>query len=218
MHSLITLAGDTVAQHPHLALLIAFAGAVIEAVAVLGVIFPGTPMLMAVAGAASVAGMPMWPILLVAVAGAVIGDGVSFWIGRRYGARIRTAWPIRSYPTLMTNAEAFFRRFGVVSVGLARFVPVIRSTVPLVAGMTGMPTRRFLIANVLSALVWAPAHVLPAKLAGVAILQLEAGGWWLPAGIGVLLLGVLVAAVALHRLGRPPRVTIVGKRHSSLRP
>ncbi len=218
MHRLIAATAGAVAHHPELALLIAFAGAVIEAVAVLGVVVPGTPMLMAVAGAASVAGMSVWPIMLVAVAGAVIGDGVSFWIGRRYGAQIRTWWPIRSHPALITRAEAFFRRFGVPSVALARFVPVIRSTVPLVAGMTGMPTRPFLVANILSALVWAPAHVLPAKLAGVAILRLQAGGWWVPVGIGVLLLAMLGAAVALHRLGRPAKVTIVTKCHSSPRP
>ena len=204
MHSLIAAAADAVTQYPALALFIAFAGAVIEAVVVVGVVVPGTPMLMAVAGAASVAGRPMLPILLVGILGAVIGDGVSFWIGHRYGGRIRGMWPFRTRPQLIARAEAFFHRFGVPSVALARFVPVMRSTVPLVAGMTGMPVRQFFIANVLSALVWAPAHVFPAQLAGVALNRLQAGGWWVPAAIGVGLLAVAAAAVALHRLGRSP--------------
>lgn len=209
MGSLIAAAAAVVGQHPGWALLVAFAGAVIEAVVVVGVVVPGTPLLMAVAGAASVAGQPMWPILLVAVLGAVIGDGISFWIGHRYGSRLRGVWPFRARPQLIARAEAFFHRFGVPSVALARFVPVMRSTVPVVAGMTGMPVRRFLAANVLSALVWAPAHVFPAQLAGVALNSLRAGGWWVPAGIGLALLAVAAGAVALHRFGRslsPPAV------------
>lgn len=193
-----------VAHHPVMALLVAFAGAVVEAVVVVGVIVPGTPILMAVAGAASVAGRSMLPILLVAVLGAVVGDGISFWVGHRYGSRLRGMWPFRRNPQLIARAEAFFRRFGVPSVALARFVPVMRSTVPVVAGMTGMPVRRFFATNVLSALVWAPAHVYPAQLAGVALNRLNAGDWWAPAAIGAVLLGVAAAAVALHRLGRSP--------------
>ena len=202
MNGLIAWASGAVAGHPGMALAIAFAGAVIEAVVVVGVVVPGTPMLMAVAAAASVAGRPMLPILLVGVLGAIVGDGLSFWIGHHYGARMRGAWPFRSRPQLIARAEVFFRRWGVPSVALARFVPVIRSTVPLVAGMTGMPVRRFLAANVLSAMVWAPAHVYPAQLAGVAFNRWRAGGWWMPVAIGVVLVAVAGAAVMLHRLGR----------------
>ncbi len=204
MDGLIAWASGAVVGHPLLALLIAFAGAVIEAVVVVGVIVPGTPMLMAVAAAASLAGRPMLPILVVGVLGAIIGDGISFWVGRHYGARIRGMRPFRDRPQAIERAEAFFRRFGMPSVALARFVPVLRSTVPLVAGMTGMPVRRFALANVLSALVWAPAHVYPAQLAGVAINQWRAGGWWVPVGVGLALLALAAGAVALHRLGRAP--------------
>ncbi len=205
MHGLIAWASGAVVQYPALALLVAFAGAVMEAVVVVGVIVPGTPMMMAVAGAASLAGRPMLPILVVGVLGAIMGDGISFWIGHHYGARIRGMRPFRGRPQVIERAEAFFCRFGMPSVGLARFVPVLRSTVPLVAGMTGMPIRRFLVANVLSALVWAPAHIYPAQLAGAALTQWQAGGWWLPMAVGVLLLALAAGAVALHRLGRVPQ-------------
>jgi len=191
-----------VAQHPGLATLVAFAGAVIEAVAVLGVIIPGTPILMAVAGAAGLAGLPMAPILAAAIVGAVIGDGVSFWLGHRYGGRIRTIWPFASRPALIGRAETFFRRFGALSVALARFVPVLRSTVPLVAGMAGMPVRRFAVANALSALVWAPVHVFPAQLAGLSVGRLQAGDWQTAGAIAAALALMAALAYALHRVGR----------------
>ena len=192
-----------VGQNPELAILVAFAAAIIEAVAVLGILLPGTPILMAVAGAAALAGMPIWPIMVVAVVGAVIGDFVSFWLGQRFSERLRGVWPLSRRPELMCQAEAFFRRYGTASVAICRFVPVLRSTVPLVAGMAGMRRGRFLLANVLSACVWAPAHVLPAQYAGLSLDRLEAGEWqpalfWLLAFAAVSGLGWLV-----HRRFRP---------------
>lgn len=195
---------DLVAQYPLLATLIAFAAAIIEAVAVLGILIPGTPILMAVAGAAALAGVSMTPILIVSIVGAVIGDFVSFYAGGRYNKRLRSLWPFSRRPVLMEHAEKFFHRYGTFSVALCRFVPVLRSTVPLVAGMAGMSRNRFLLANVSSALVWAPAHVYPAQLAGLSLERLQTGDWWTAA---LCTAGLLTACMlgwwAHRRLVRP---------------
>jgi len=175
--SLINGAADLAAQYPLLAILIAFAAAVIEAVAVLGVLIPGTPILMAVAAAGAMAGMSMMPIMIVSIIGAVIGDFVSYWFGHRFRFRLRGVWPFASRPAMMDHAERFFDRYGTASVAICRFIPVLRSTVPLVAGMAGMARSRFLIANVCSAFVWAPAHVVPAQFAGLSLAELQAGDW-----------------------------------------
>jgi membrane protein DedA with SNARE-associated domain len=190
---------NLVALHPIGALGMAFLAAIIEAVAVVGILIPGTPILMAVAGAAAMAGQPMLPFLAVAVVGAVIGDFLSFWVGKRFSFRLRRVWPFSSRPALMTNAVRFFDRFGVYSVALCRFVPVLRSTVPLVAGMAGMPQRRFVVANVASALVWAPLHIYPAQLAGLSIGRLRDGDWQSGALWGAALLAGCAAAWAVHR-------------------
>jgi membrane protein DedA with SNARE-associated domain len=175
--SLINDAADLTAQYPLLAILIVFAAAIIEAVAVLGMVIPGTPILMAVAAASAMAGMSMMPIIIAAIIGAVIGDFVSYWLGHRFRFRLRGMWPFATRPILMGHAEGFFHRYGAASVAICRFLPVLRSTVPLVAGMAGMARSRFLIANIASAFVWAPAHVLPAQFAGLSLVDLEAGDW-----------------------------------------
>jgi membrane protein DedA with SNARE-associated domain len=175
--SLINGAADLTAQYPALAILLAFLASIIEAVAVLGILVPGTPILMAVAGAGAMAGLSMTPILIVAVIGAVIGDFVSFWLGHRFRFRLRGMWPFATRPSLIGHAETFFHRYGTASVAICRFVPVLRSTVPLVAGMASMTRSRFLLANVSSALVWAPAHIVPAQFAGLSLIDLEAGNW-----------------------------------------
>jgi membrane protein DedA with SNARE-associated domain len=182
-----------VGQNPELAILVAFLAAIIEAVAVLGVLLPGTPILMAIAGAAAMSGMSVWPIMAVAVLGAVIGDFISFWLGGRFSVRLRGVWPFRTRPELLVEAERFFARYGMASVAICRFLPVLRSTVPLVAGMVGMSRRRFLIANVASAFVWGPVHVLPAQYAVLSLDRLAAGEWQ-PAALCVLAFVVVSAA------------------------
>ncbi len=200
MWGIVSQVSDVLAQNPELAILIAFTAAIVEAVAVLGILVPGTPILMAVAGAAAMADMPMTPILVVSIVGCIIGDGISFWLGGRYSGRLRGSWPFATRPWMMQRAEAFFRRYGTMSVALCRFVPVLRSTVPLVAGMAGMRRQHFVIANVASAFVWAPAHVLPAQFAGRSILDIQAGNWQAAAVWGGGFLAFALAAVALHRV------------------
>jgi undecaprenyl-diphosphatase len=188
-----------VAHYPGGALAAVFLAAIIEAVAVLGIVIPGTPILMAVAGAAAMAGQPMLPFLALSIAGAVIGDFLSFWVGKRFSGRLRGVWPFSSRPALMENAAHFFDRYGVSSVALCRFVPVLRSTVPLVAGMAGMRQRRFVLANVASALVWAPVHIYPAQLAGLSVGRLRDGDWQSAALWGAILLAGCAAAWVVHR-------------------
>lgn len=189
-----------VAAYPAYALIVVFAAAIIEAVAVLGILVPGTPILMAVAGAAAMSGQPMLPFLALSIAGAVIGDFLSYWIGRRFSSRLRLVWPFSRRPELVVNAGRFFARYGVSSVALCRFVPVLRSTVPLIAGMAGMRQRNFVVANVASALVWAPVHIYPAQMAGMSLDRLRDGDWRSALLWGALLLGCCAAGWALHRL------------------
>jgi len=189
-----------VAQNPEWALVVAFLAAIIEALAIVGAIIPGTVIVMGVAGAAAAAGQKMLPFLAVAVLGAVIGDFLSYWLGYRFRFTVRQWWPLAQRPQLMASADRFFARYGSFSVALCRFIPVLRSTVPLVAGIAGMSRRRFLIANVASALVWAPAHVCPAQLAGLSFDRLREGDWQSAAflGAGVVACGVLVWLLHRH--------------------
>ena len=188
-----------VADYPQWALAITFLAAIIEALAIVGTIIPGTFIVMGVAGAAAAAGQPMLPFLGVAVLGAVIGDFVSYWVGFRFRFTVRQWWPLSTRPQIMASADRFFARYGSFSVALCRFIPVLRSTVPLVAGVAGMSRRRFLVANVSSALVWAPAHVCPAQLAGLSIDRLRDGDW---ASAAFLAAGVIAFGIAIWLLHR----------------
>jgi membrane protein DedA with SNARE-associated domain len=188
-----------VALHPGWAIVVAFLAAIIEAVAIVGTFIPGTVIVMGVAGAAAAAGQPMLPILGVAILGAVIGDFLSYWVGFHFRFTVRGWWPLATRPQIMASADRFFARWGSFSVALCRFIPVLRSTVPLVAGITGMSRRRFLIANVTSALIWAPAHVFPAQLAGLSIDRLRDGDWMSAAWLGAIVVVCGIAVWLVHR-------------------
>lgn len=169
MHSLITGLTDFVAQHPHLAAVVVFLLAASESIVVVGALVPGTAVLLAIAAMVGLGHLALWPILLAAVLGAVAGDGLSYWIGRRHRARIGAMWPFSRHPALMARGHAFLDRHGGKSIFIARFTPGMRAIVPVMAGSAGMAPGRFYAANIASAAVWAPAHILPGALAGMGL-------------------------------------------------
>lgn len=184
----------------HTAAIVAvFVCATIEAVAVLGTLFPGTVILMTIAGAGAISGQSMLPYLAAAILGAVLGDGLSYATGRLFHQRVRQVWPFRQRPALMDSAERFFVRFGVGSVLLCRFIPVLRSNLPLFAGMANMPSSRFFVANIASALLWAPLHIYPAQMAGLSLSRLAAGDWRGAAFWAAVLLAGGMAGWAVHQ-------------------
>ncbi|MCX5581447.1 bifunctional DedA family/phosphatase PAP2 family protein [Kaistia terrae] len=160
---------ELVAQHPHWAGVLVFVTAMAESIAVVGMFVPGTAILIGIGAVAGLGELPLWPILIWATLGAIAGDGVSYWLGHRYKEPIRSSWPFRQRPELFEKGEAFFHRFGSMSVAIGRFVPGVRAIIPVVAGVVGMSPLRFYIVNILSALVWAPAHILPGAGMGLAL-------------------------------------------------
>ncbi len=124
----------------------------------MGFFLPGDSLLF-LAGAlvaSHVIGLPFWVLAAGVFAAAVLGDQVGFLIGRRYGPRVFTRPDSRLFRREHAlRAQAFFRRHGPIAVVLGRFVPVVRTFVPVVAGVGDMPRRRFTAFNLLGAVVWA---------------------------------------------------------------
>ncbi|WP_256752897.1 bifunctional DedA family/phosphatase PAP2 family protein [Mesorhizobium sp. Mes31] len=157
---------DYIASHPHLAYAAIFVLALSESLPAIGAVIPGTAVIVGLAALVPSGVLTLWPMLISAFLGAIVGDGLSFWLGHRYHREILLRWPLNRYPELIARSEAFFQRHGGKSVFLARFTPGVRAFVPLVAGMVRMPARRFYYANIVSAFVWAPSHILPGVLVG----------------------------------------------------
>lgn len=99
---------------------------------------------------------PIWQLLLVAVVFAVLGDQLGYQIGRWAGPPILRSRAARIIgEERIDKAHEFFESRGPHAVILARFVPIIRTIVPVLAGVSGMERRRFIPYNIIGGVAWA---------------------------------------------------------------
>lgn len=184
--------------------LLLFAGAIAfsESLAFVGILMPGVALLFALALAAGEQGFPLVPLLIAAFAGAVAGDGVSYLLGRYADHWVRRHWPFNAHPDWHRRGENFFRRYGPLSIVLGRFVGPVRPVIPFIAGTFEMPASRFFAVNVLSAIGWAPAYVLPGFLVGRSADELL-GHWQALFYPGLGLVVLLLIAAVLHQHLQP---------------
>jgi membrane-associated protein len=127
----------------------------------LGFFLPGdtllfTAGLLATTGAI---GTPLWAVVLALVAAAVVGGEGGFFIGRSAGRAVLERSRLVQDDQL-ERAERFFARHGRKTLVLARFVPVVRTLVPVVAGAARMPQRTYAAGNVVGAVLWAAGLTL----------------------------------------------------------
>ncbi|HZP21658.1 MAG TPA: DedA family protein [Bauldia sp.] len=180
----------------------AFAGPIIglicfgESLVVIGILLPGTAVLVVVGGFIGSGLLSPWPILIAAVIGAALGDTVSYYLGPLFGRQIFYQWPLNTQRRSVARARLFFQRWGLAAVFLGRFFGPVRSFVPFLAGLMAMDVRRFQIANIGSALVWAPVVLSPGWLVA------KSTRYWISLGeadrIGLLAAAIgAVAAVAV---------------------
>lgn len=125
----------------------------------IGFFLPGDTLLFIAGFLASSAGgrhLPALPVTaLVVFASAAAGDQVGYLFGRRVGPAIFRRPKSRLFdPVNVERAEKFFERRGPAALIIARFVPVVRTFVPIVAGVGNMNYRRFVLFNLIGALLW----------------------------------------------------------------
>ncbi len=116
---------------------------------------PGDSLLFVAGAVAALVGMPLWLIVMVLIAAALCGDNTNYWIARRVGPAIfddpRSRW---LNPRNLQRTHDFYERHGGKTILVARFVPLMRTFVPFVAGLGRMQYRKFLGYSALAACAW----------------------------------------------------------------
>ena len=140
---------------------IIFALAFGESLAVISLLVPATAILLGAGALIGAGAISLLPVLIAASLGAVVGDWVSYWLGKHYHQKIITSWPLNKHPKLVYRAEQFFHRYGTLGVFIGRFFGPLRAIVPLIAGTMHMPTTKFNFANIASAPIWAFVLLAP---------------------------------------------------------
>lgn len=178
-----------------------------ESLALIGLLIPATALMIAVGGLMGTGVIDPLPVMLWAMGGAVLGDWISYTLGRRIGPAAYRRWPLNRNRPMVARARLFFRRYGFVSIFLGRFLGPIRATIPLVAGVMEMERRRFQIANVTSAVLWVPVMFAPGYFAARSLGSVEHVTEAHLIGIGavVALLTVGATMIGARFLGRADR-------------
>ena len=147
--------GELVAQFGPWVYAILFAIIFCETGLVVTPFLPGDSLLFVAGGLAALGGMNVHLLVVLLVAAAILGDAVNYAVGRYLGRHLFTDRASRFLnPKHLERAHAFYERHGGKAIVIARFVPIVRTYVPFVAGMAEMSYPRFAFYNVAGALLW----------------------------------------------------------------
>ena len=173
---------------------------VFETGLVITVFLPGDSLLF-VAGASAAAGLLSlsWLIFFFFLA-AVAGDTLSYWIGHNIGIKIlQDRFPDLVKKEYLKRTNRYFARFGGKTIFIARFIPVIRTFAPFLAGVGAMQYQKFFIFNILSAIAWSVTITSLGYLFGLHPFIREHITWFIYGMVILILATVLVIVTALVR-------------------
>ena len=156
-------------QHQAWAGLVVFLMTFGESLFIVGILLPATLLLFMVGGLVGNGTLHWFPVLVSGLAGAVVGDALSYWLGCWAGPKVLRWRFVNRHRTQVARARLFFCRYGFLAVLIGRFLGPVRSVIPTVAGAMGMPQARFQLANILSAAAWMPALLAPGYLAAISV-------------------------------------------------
>jgi undecaprenyl-diphosphatase len=156
-----------------------------------GVIVPGETLVIIGGFYARIGELWLPGVAIVAIVGAVLGDNLGYWIGRRFGRGFiqRHGRKLFITPERLEAAERFYQRHGGKTVFFGRFVPVVRSMGFIVAGVAHMEWRRFIAYDVAGAVLWGIGHSVLGYALGASYERWEK--YLTPVGLGFLVLLLL---------------------------
>ena len=191
----------------------------VESGLLIGLFLPGDSLLFT-GGILAAAGKLSLPLLLpVAFLAAAAGDNVGYAFGRRAGPALYQRDDARLFRRQhLERARRFYGRRGASTIVLARFIPYVRTFAPVVAGAAEMPYRRFVVFNLVGALLWGVGLPIAGYTLGRAIPSIDR--YLLPAIaviVGVSLLPLALEALRARRRGRErPSRSCAGDRRQGV--
>jgi membrane-associated protein len=151
--------GAVGAVDPVVRTLLAGVGMLLETSVLIGLVVPGDTIVI-VASTAVEGPLEYVGLVVAVILGALVGESIGFYLGRRFGPWIRRSWLGRRIGEKnWAGAERYLARRGGIAVFLSRFLPVLHSVIPLTVGMSTMRYRTFLSWTVPACVVWTLAYV-----------------------------------------------------------
>jgi membrane-associated protein len=172
----------------------------IETGLLVGFFLPGDSLLLGAGILAATPGGPIQivPTILVFIAGSFLGDQLGYWVGRTLGPRVFNRPQSRFFdPENVIKAKAFFDKYGVLTIIVARFVPVVRAFAPTMAGVTKLNYALFIGLSAVGAILWGTGVTSLGYFLGRLIPDLEKYIYLVV--IGGILAAVIPSAIHLLR-------------------
>lgn len=148
------------------ALLILFVIIFCETGLVITPFLPGDSLLFAAGAIAATGALNVGLLMVLLIVAAILGDSTNYWIGSRIGTRAFKENARVMKTEYLRRTEEFFSRYGGKTIVIARFVPIVRTYAPFVAGVAGMRYQKFLTFNVLGGVAWILIFVMGGYLFG----------------------------------------------------
>jgi membrane-associated protein len=163
-----------------------------------GFFLPGDSLLFT-AGLLAVEGyFTIWILVPLLVFAAIAGDSVGYWFGKRVGPALfarEDSFLLRRRHA--ERARVFFEKHGAYAIVMARFLPIVRTFTPIIAGIALMPYRTFLTYNIFGGAGWVALFVLMGYFLGLTVPDIE--HYLLPISIGIVLLSLIPILRELRR-------------------
>ncbi|MDF2901049.1 MAG: hypothetical protein K0Q62_1108 [Phenylobacterium sp.] len=194
MDSFIHHVADFIARHHAWAGVALGVVTLLESLVLIGAFIPATALMVMAGGLIAAGVLDPMQVIFWCVAGAVVGDAISYELGRRLGPQTLRRPLFREHRRKIARTRLFTRRYGAASIFIGRFFGPLRAFVPLVTGLLGMRRRTFQLANTVSAVVWVLVILAPGYFAAKGLAELEAMGE--ADLVTVLVAGLVAAAVA----------------------
>lgn len=189
---------------PAVALLLVFILPALEASAFVGFLIPGEIGVLLGGVLANQGKLPLWAVLVAGIAGAIIGDSVGYWVGKRWGESLLSKIPNRILKQKhVTRAEESIRRNGGKAVFVGRFTAALRVLIPGLSGMSHVPYRTFAAWNVAGGALWAGGFVILGYLAGSQYQRVAHNATFFGIGLLVLVAAFFIVKKVRGRHGQP---------------
>lgn len=155
-----------------------------------GIFLPGDSLLFAGGLLAAGGVLEYPPLAIVVVVAAILGDSVGYWFGANVGSNLFKRPDSRFFKRkYLVRTQRFYAEYGPRAVVLARFVPILRTLAPILAGVGTMSYAQFISYNALGALLWGAGVVSAGYFLGSLIPGIE--NYLLPISLGIIVLSLL---------------------------
>ncbi|MBI4600295.1 VTT domain-containing protein [Candidatus Uhrbacteria bacterium] len=162
----------------------------VESGLLVGFFLPGDSLLFTAGFLASQNLLPLIPLLGLSFVGAVLGDNVGYAIGKRAGPRLfNKEESFFFHKRNIEKTKGYFARYGPKTVVIARFIPIIRTFAPVMAGVGAMPYRTFVIYNLVGGFLWSICIPLLGYFLGAMIPDVDR--YLLPIILTIILISIL---------------------------